>query len=333
VQLPPELAQGRSLELILRKGRKPQALVDRSERRFWWSQPAYLLDVLEGTSKTDRTEVNTRFLDAKEVSRRAGRARKARKARKAEQALPRRSGGDVKLGSVGKGEPPTVRLDMVSEHTRGQPSEPSASRVRFDYTVYHRKVDSLPSESARMLVNLGLMVLGHENGWSSIEHLRSKVDAPVRWRMSFSCRSWAKRRRPVVREVSLAARPDGRLASVVHLPANRAALPPPEAQRRFGPVPGISRQEIPAKLLSPVRPPLGLPTEPRRGKLQVRNQSQRAAVIYVDSIRLGTVAPGLTFDFTGLPAGYYRVTGVTAWSLRSWGPRDLYVPGVWTLGD
>lgn len=67
------------------------------------------------------------------------------------------------------------------------------------------------------------------------------------------------------------------------------------------------------------------------GKLRLRNRSTCAALVFVDGVMVGWVGRGHEQAFTGLPRGYYRVFAASPSGVRSWGPRDLYLPGLWTL--
>lgn len=68
-----------------------------------------------------------------------------------------------------------------------------------------------------------------------------------------------------------------------------------------------------------------------RGPLKIRNHSGFAAYIFVDGVPLGWVSPGHNHSFSGVPAGYWRIYGVSPSGVRSWGPHDTYVPGALTL--
>lgn len=76
----------------------------------------------------------------------------------------------------------------------------------------------------------------------------------------------------------------------------------------------------------------GLRATKAGGALVVQNRSQSLAHLYVDGLLLGWVtAGGGRMSFTGLPAGYYRIYARSPLGIRSWGPRDIYVPGPITL--
>lgn len=63
------------------------------------------------------------------------------------------------------------------------------------------------------------------------------------------------------------------------------------------------------------------------GSLRVRNSSPVAAFVHIDGLRAGWVAAGHELTFEGLNRGYYRVYAHSPSGVRSWGPRDLYLPG------
>ena len=61
--------------------------------------------------------------------------------------------------------------------------------------------------------------------------------------------------------------------------------------------------------------------------LLVHNPSAVAAFVYIDGVRLGWVSPEHKLRFEGMPQGYYRVFVHSPSGVRSWGPRDMYLPG------
>jgi hypothetical protein len=84
-------------------------------------------------------------------------------------------------------------------------------------------------------------------------------------------------------------------------------------------------QRIPAPRLA------GLRDARQTGELTIANRSAHAALVFVDGAMIGWVAPGRRFAFKGFPTGYYRAYAVSPTGVRYWGPKDLYVPGPWTL--
>jgi hypothetical protein len=127
--------------------------------------------------------------------------------------------------------------------------------------------------------------------------------------------------------------PVGSPSSEARLPAKRAQLPPKGFKRRFGPLPGAGRQETGAKAMRKIRANHTPPFKPGPGKLRVRNLSQRFVFVVLDGFRLGSVPAGNTYQFQHMPPGYYRAAAYTPWFTGSWGPRDLYLPGTWTIRD
>ncbi|PIE19420.1 MAG: hypothetical protein CSA65_02510 [Proteobacteria bacterium] len=61
--------------------------------------------------------------------------------------------------------------------------------------------------------------------------------------------------------------------------------------------------------------------------LAIENQSDVATFIHLDGVRIGWVAPGKSYTFRGMPAGYYRISAHAPSGVRAWDPRDLYLPG------
>lgn len=300
-QLPEALGQGRALELVMRRGRGPVALVDRSAKRFWWGSPSHMLDILESAPHRPRSKASARFLDAK-------------------------SDPEVKWNNQ-----PTTRLDVVVEYQREAIGQKKPREVRMDLVVWFAPSERESKKLGRMLMNLSLLSLGGAHGWRSLDAIKKKIGFPVRWRVSIRSREWPAEREAVTFSYSVIPRPNGDLWTSAHLPSHRGALPPAESQRRFGPLGGLDRQEVPKKLLKPLRPPLGIPTETRIGSLILGNDTSRAAVVTLDGFRLGLVSPGTRHVFTGIPAGYYRVAAHSPWGSTSHGPHDMYIGGKWTL--
>jgi len=303
-QLSPALCHGRSLDLVMSNNRGPAALVDRGEKRFWWGSPTQILDILETSPYRGRKSVSARFLDLKEDS-----------------------------GFLLNNRP-TKRWEIVIEYKRGSLGRSMPSDVRMDLIVWSAPDDFKSDKNLKnlkFLLNPTLMSLGEEEGWKTIEEIKKRIGVPIRWSTSFRQRHWPEGRKSVTSHYQIIGRKDGSLTTTTKLSAHRAALPPTEFQRRFGPLNGLDRQEVPKKMLKHLRPPLGIPEEPRKGKLIVQNKCQHSAAIMLDGFRLGFVSPGSRMVFEGIPSGYYRATANTPWGTVSFGPEDLYIPGKWTL--
>lgn len=112
---------------------------------------------------------------------------------------------------------------------------------------------------------------------------------------------------------------------------SRASLPPSKYEQRFGPLPVVNRQEVPTESMRKLRPAEPKDTNKLPGRLQARNLTRRRLFVLIDGFRIGSVAPGQTFVFRHMPPGYYRLAARSPLGIRSWGPRDLYLPGTWTL--
>ncbi len=300
-QLPPALSHGRSLDLVMSNDRGPAALVYRGEKRFWWGSPTQILDILETSPYRARKSASARFLDSKEDSN---------------FLLYKR---------------PTKRWEIVIEYKRGSLDRSMPSDVRMDLIVWSAPEDFKKNKNLKMLLNATLMSLGEKEGWKTIEEIKEKIGVPIRWSTSFRHRHWPESRKSVILHYQIIERNDGSLTTSTKLSAHRAALPPTEFQRRFGPLNGLDRQEVPPNMLKHLRSPLGIPEEPRKGKLIVQNKCQHSAAIMLDGFRLGFVSPGSRMVFEGIPSGYYRATANTPWGTVSFGPKDLYIPGKWTL--
>ncbi len=301
--IPPALGQGRTLELVMNKDPGPAALVDRGEKRFWWGEPAKLLDVLEGTPHRFRTRAWARFLDTKEDP------------------------------DFVWNDKPTDRLDAVIEYGVKNPGRLPPHDVRIDLVIWST-VESPEDESLKqLLLYSSLMSLGGNHGWEAIKEVCAKTGFPLRWKTTVRPRHWPEDRKSVTFIYEIMEQQNGRLTKTTILPANRAALPPAEFQRRFGPIGSPDRQEIPEKLLKPLRAPTGIPDEPRTGEFAVVNKTDRSAAILLDGYRVGIVSPGGQQVFKGFPAGYYRASAHSPWATTSFGPVDTYIPGKWTLMD
>lgn len=300
-QLSPALSHGRSLDLVMSNDRGPAALVDRGEKRFWWGSPTQILDILETSPYRGRKSASARFLDSKEDS-------------------------DFLFNNR-----PTKRWEIVIEYKRGSLGRSMPSDVRMDLVIWSAPDGFKSDKNLKMLLNPTLMSLGEEEGWKTIEEIKKRIGVPIRWSTSFRHRHWPEGRKSVISHYQIIERKDGSLTTTTKLSAYRAALPPTEFQRRFGPLNGLDRQEVPKKMLKHLRPPLGIPEEPRKGSLIVQNKWQHSAAIMLDGFRLGFVSPGSRMVFEGIPAGYYRATASTPWGTVSFGPQDLYIPGKWTL--
>lgn len=75
----------------------------------------------------------------------------------------------------------------------------------------------------------------------------------------------------------------------------------------------------------------GLRSSKGTGSVTVRNRSRYSALVFLDAVLLGWVAPRGELTFEGVPVGYYRLYAVSPTGTRQWGPSDSYVPGPWTL--
>lgn len=71
----------------------------------------------------------------------------------------------------------------------------------------------------------------------------------------------------------------------------------------------------------------GLRGQAPAGPLTVENRGPAAAMIYLDGVLLGWVAPYKQHSFRGVPAGFYRVYARTPLGSNAWGPYDMYIPG------
>jgi len=73
--------------------------------------------------------------------------------------------------------------------------------------------------------------------------------------------------------------------------------------------------------------------KPRGGRavLRLRNRTPFLVTVYIGGVRSGWIKPFRTERFTGLAGGYHRVYVASHYGSASWGPRRVFVPGVWNL--
>ncbi len=95
--------------------------------------------------------------------------------------------------------------------------------------------------------------------------------------------------------------------------------------------PGFSaagKQLIPPEELTGLRTATAASKDPGpAGPLTVDNHTPAVAMVYVDGMLLGWVAPHRKHSFKGFTRGFYRVYARSPLGTESWGPFDTYVPG------
>lgn len=301
IRLDEKLTQQQRMELVLRDGPGYGALVVRSKKQFWWAEPAHLADAIEGCMPKSRQEATVRILDNKK--------------------------------DEGFSSPtlPAQRLETAVEYRFGDEEARHSCQMQILFTVWHASHKSLPTKPGSMLINFALLPLGGPWGARVLEQIRSMIGFPIRWTVSARCRHWPGERRSVVLIAELIPSALGNLLEDAKLKARRAALPPKGFTRRFGPVHGLSRQDVPPAAMRRLRSAAISPEQERSGKLRIRNLTERFLFIAIDGFRVGRVAPSSTFQFQHIPPGYYRVSAHSPLGLRSWGPRDLHLSGTWTI--
>lgn len=71
--------------------------------------------------------------------------------------------------------------------------------------------------------------------------------------------------------------------------------------------------------------------EGERNTLQINNQTPFINIVYIGGIRLGWMRPYRMGLIRGLMIGYHRLYAHSQYGTTSWGPRDVWIPGVWNL--
>ncbi|MCA9666486.1 MAG: hypothetical protein KC503_12885 [Myxococcales bacterium] len=163
---------------------------------------------------------------------------------------------------------------------------------------------------------VALPLLSSRRGLLTLEGIASQTAPPWRWR------------RRVANE-SLGGPALAELCTVEYLGAKRISAAR-FAAKRDGYIESRRLRLPAAQQLVSQRELRGL----RRGaaaKLDVKNESPFAAVIYLDGVRVAWLGPGSELSIKGLSAGFYRVFAATPTGSRTWPMRDMYVPGPLTL--
>ena len=71
--------------------------------------------------------------------------------------------------------------------------------------------------------------------------------------------------------------------------------------------------------------------EPQDKILRVNNRTPFIVVLYIQGKRVGWLRPYNTGVLRGLPAGNHKVYAHSRWGSTYWGPKNVRVPGTWTL--
>ena len=247
------------------------------------------------------------------------------------------------------------RLFDVLEGTGHRPSEPGAIKFLDDKpvdpaegqggarrleAVLQRKADckrfveisvtygpkgSLPSDLSRLMLRAVSVITGMGLDEPCFVELARRVHGPVKEIVVRSrCEQWPSTRKAVVRRLKVAGP-----SQKILLPADRAAVPPVEAQKRHGMLSPGPMAFLDASRLAPLRGWSGKlgPVCP----LLVSNKSNRSAIVFADGIPLGVLSASTTISFEGLPCGYHHLAATSFLGVLSWGPLDTYVAGAWTL--
>jgi len=72
-------------------------------------------------------------------------------------------------------------------------------------------------------------------------------------------------------------------------------------------------------------------TEGEGGVLRVKNRTPFIVIMHVGGVRVGWMRPYRTGVIRGLTPGYHKLYAYTQQGTLSWGPKDVWVPGTWTL--
>jgi hypothetical protein len=201
---------------------------------------------------------------------------------------------------------------------RPQARRPRAWPLRLELRLVFPD-EPLPWPGQRPLLHIALPLLQNPRGRLVLEGLACGTGTPVAWSSTLQNEGKPSKVAPTLHA---RVRDNGysRLRPELfeeERPGYRSVRATPGGRE-----PGA--QLVPSGRLAPLR--REKPPEGGKG-LVVDNRAAHAAYVYVDGLLLGWVGPRRSMTFTGLPAGYYRVFCVTPTTVRSWGPRDLYVPG------
>lgn len=165
------------------------------------------------------------------------------------------------------------------------------------------------------LYHLALPSLHGALGLQLIESLTFATPRPLRWTRTLLNETTGG---PAVQDQSDVLDLGWAVLPLARFAAERAGY---SAQATMWAAARDGRQLLPRAKLAGLRDSAG------SAALRVSNHSPLAALIYVDGVLVGWVAPGGELALEGFSAGFYRVFGVTPTGIRSWGPDDIYLPG------
>ena len=65
--------------------------------------------------------------------------------------------------------------------------------------------------------------------------------------------------------------------------------------------------------------------------LSVKNETPYILIVYISGVRVGWIRPYRAGVLKGLRAGYHQLYAHSRWGTTSWGPREVEVPGSWSV--
>lgn len=168
------------------------------------------------------------------------------------------------------------------------------------------------------LLALALPMLLDRGGFPLLEYMGHTLGRPLSgWDMAIQDRGGqARGAAPTERSTLLKQ-------GWVRIPLCRLSTVRPAYTRTNG-EPGL---QAPGKQAVKAEDLAGLRAAAPAGPITVENRTPTVAMVYLDGVLLGWVAPYKQHSFRGVPAGFYRVYARTPLGSNAWGPYDLYVPG------
>ena len=158
---------------------------------------------------------------------------------------------------------------------------------------------------------------------SSIEALARAGGIPTRWRVRYTNQRNRHNHAPTLAATLVDHGP-------MSIPLNHFAIVRPGVRSGHR-LPRLQRSGVQVLSQEPLKRLRPTSTSERIETLVVANPSLQAALVYIDGMLLGWVAPENTFRFHGIPRGFYRLYALAPSGAKSWGPRDTFVGGTFSL--
>ena len=71
--------------------------------------------------------------------------------------------------------------------------------------------------------------------------------------------------------------------------------------------------------------------EGNRTVLKVKNRTPFIVILNIAGVRVGWMRPYRTGIIRGLTPGYHKLYAHSRYGTMSWGPKDIWTPGLWNL--